>query len=427
VERDTRKALASYKGAFYHPRDVKKVRQQAEESITEPEDPLTPYLLWLMDPTQWTGHKGASAFKTVAGIVSLVEEHGVVDDNGNLRIGADIRRLAEAAGTTDKTIRESALPHLMVNMKALKWRKGKGSKAGSFVLKKPPRETYSPKVATHFKAVSFAHPKNALETIRQLVRMRGGQSKNATLLRLGMPAMFVLVVMTQDPSCGYTLSELAVKTGRRKRDLDSPSNQKSVIKRLKAAGIIKEVSEERYRLTAEFGQRYQQHLEFSGIVYSEHRQRERHREHREARRKRQHEKPDKQPNKLKGKDHMRTVREQNRKREREAWIEEQRRKVGETAVTFLDEELRGVVAMGFSSLKRRWMERGGNMRDLWRAIQYGPFRKYRERDGSITITRDDEEPEDDGFLSEQQRIRRLVHEGMSERLARAEVLGEEVL
>jgi hypothetical protein len=420
-------ALQSYKGAYYQPRSTDKAREEEPRS----EDPLTPYLEWLLDPSQWTGRKGASAFKTVCGIVCLVEESGVVDADGNVRIGSDTRRLAEAAGIGTNTLRNSALPHLILDMKVLKWRRGKKGKAGVFILKKPARTSCPNKVSTHFNGSSYAHPQNALDALRELARMRSGKSKDATLLRLGMPAMFVMAAMCLDPARGYALDELAEATGRRKRTLDSPSNPQSPIKRLKGAGIIWEISHETYRFSKHFGQAYQRNLTLSGICYAEQRQKERHRADKEAKRRRQHERPDTQPNNLKGKGHMDNVRKRNHARQREKWIEEQRTKVGMTATTFLDDELRGVVAVAFNSLKDRWLERGGPMRDLGYAINFGPFRKYREADGSMAVM-----AEDLGFSSRDEdsprsgnpeaRIKRLIEQGMSPKWARAEVLGESV-
>ena len=178
--------------------------------------------------------------------------------------------------------------------------------------------------------------------------------------------------------------------------------------------------------SAKFGQAYQRNLELSGITYAEHRQRERHRQDREARRKREHEKTDQQPNKLKGKDHMRTVREHNRNRERERdrWIEEQRKKVGATVATFLADELKGVTAMNFHAMRLRFQERGGNATELWRAVHNGPWCFYREADGDLYV-RPDETPPDDPptHPTDEERIKDLVGQGMSPKWARAEVAG----
>jgi hypothetical protein len=359
--------------------------------------------------------------------LGLLVEHARRRDD---LLGTDMRRLAEAAGISLTTLCNSALPYLIQQMKVLKWRKGKKGKAGCFILKKPARTSCNNKVSTHFTVTSYAHPQNALDSLRELARMRSGVSKDATLLRLGMPAMFVMAAMCLEPTRGYTLDELAEATGRRKRTLDSPSNPQSPIKRLKGAGIIREISPETYYFTKHFGQAYQRNLELSGTCYAEYRQRERHKADKEAKRKRQYEKTDTQPNDLKGKDHMKTVREKNRARERERWIEEQRKKVGTTAVTFLDDELRGVVAVELQSLKQRWLERGGTMRDLWYAIQYGPFRKYREADGSMCVMADDQglsRRRDTSPQSEDSdaRIQRLIDQGTSPKFARITVLASD--
>jgi hypothetical protein len=264
-------ALKDYVGAFYKPRSVNKVRQEEEQ------DPLTPYLKLLLDPSQWTGRKGASAFKTYAGAVALAAEHGIFDDEGNVRIGCDTRRLAEAAGTRQATVCESGLPTLAA-MKLLRWKRGKGTKSGSFLLPSPGGRTERiTKVATHFSDTGYAPPKNALEILRLLVRMRTGHSNHVKVLRLGMPAMFVTVALSTSPRRGQSLTELAQSTGRRERVL------RDVLKKLKAAGIARETSEGLYRLTDEYAAAYERHLDLSGITYAERAQRRAHEKDRERR------------------------------------------------------------------------------------------------------------------------------------------------
>ncbi len=287
----TDNALASYRGAFYRPRSPKKLRDEEEG------DPLTPYLKLLLDPSQWTGRKGASAYKTYAGAVALAAEHGIFDDEGNVRIGCDTRRLAEAAGTRQATVCESGLPSL-VKMGLLRWKRGKGTKASVFSLPPPPqgRTDRIIKVSTHFIDTTYAPPKNALETLRLLVRMRTGHSKHIHVLRLGMPAMFTTVALAAQHPRGQSLAELAEGTGRRKRDL------RDVLKKLKGAGIARETSEDTYRLTDEYAANYERHLELSGITYSERAQQRAHKEDRRRRDARL--RTDKRPSRLRGKEQL---------------------------------------------------------------------------------------------------------------------------
>jgi len=424
------KALASYKGAFYHPKDVKKAREKAAE------DPLAPYLALLLDPSQWKGRKGPSAYKAFAAAVMLAAEYGVVGDAEELRIGADVRRLSEVAGMSDKTMRCSALPYLMQEMKLLSWRKGKKGKAGVIVLKNPTRATYRNKIPTHFTAVgcagSFSDPETALQNVRQLIRMRGGHNKKAPLLRLGMLAMFITVVMTSQQRRGYTRAELAEATGRRARDLDwnyTPKADGDVrvppIERLKSAGIIDETPDGLLWLTGEFSTQWQRHLDLSGITYSEHRQREKHKEQREKKAKIFP--TDKQERPLKGGEHNARILKRDRERERDRWIEEQRKKVGTTVATFVADELKGATAMNFHAMRLRFQERGGNATELWRAVHNGPWCFYREADGDLYV-RPDETPPDDppAYPTDEERIKGLVGQGMSPKWARAEVLSEEM-
>jgi hypothetical protein len=388
-------------------------------------DPVIPYLQVLLDPSMWTGRKGASGYKAFTALAILADEHGIIDDKSYLRIGCDTRRLAEVAGMSKETLTRSALPYLMNDMKLLSWRRGKGRKAGVFLLKKPPCTGYANKIATHFNGVSYADPKSALETLRLFIRNRAGHSKTAVLLKLGMPAMFTAVALASAPARGYTLEEIADRTGRRKSTLDSQTKGDTPIKRLRAAGIVQEISEGRYRLAKAFASRYEQALEWSGTTYSERQQKRR---HEEDRRRRDAKIPiDRQKRDLKGAEHNGRILKRNRERERDRWIEEQRKKVGATVATFLADELKGVTAMNFHAMRLRFQERGGNATELWRAVHNGPWCFYREADGDLYV-RPDETPS--GYsptrLADEERIKGLIGQGMSPKWTRAEVLSEEV-
>jgi hypothetical protein len=313
--------------------------------------------------------------------VILAAEDGIVDDDGSLRIGCDIRRLAEAAGTSFQTLSRSALPYLMQDMKLLRWRRGKGRQAGVLALPNPRNDTSANnKVSTHFIVRTSHTPHHALETLRLLIRMRSGSSKSAKLLRLGMPAMFATIALAVTPRCGQNITEIEQRTGRRKSDL------RRVLTRLKAAGIAREVAEDVYRLTDDFAAQYERRLELSGITYSEREQRRRHERDRKAR---DAKLPiDEQTSPLRGKEQMRIVLEERRKEAKHRWIAEQRQKVGTTALTFLDDELAGITAVRFEDAYRRWRARGGEARDLRRAVYYGPFAFRREVDSDLYVYRD---------------------------------------
>lgn len=303
VHRSVDNALGSYVGSFYRPRRVKKARQ--EEATTQ-SDPLTPYLEVLLDPSLWGGRKGASAYKTYAAAVIRAAEDGIVDDQGNLRIGCDTRTLAETAGTRQATVCETGLPYLMKEMKLLSWRRGKGRVASVLVLLNPQNALNRiNKVSTHFIDTVSDTPKHALETLRLLIRMRRGRDKRTKLLRLGMPAMFVAIALTTSLQRGQNITELAERTGRSKTAL------KGVLKRLKEASIVREVSRDVYRLTDDFQAQYERELQQSGVARVERVQRRQH----ELDRARRDEKipEDKQPTPLRGRDQVRCI--MKRKRE----------------------------------------------------------------------------------------------------------------
>jgi DNA-binding MarR family transcriptional regulator len=302
VRRSVDNALGSYVGSFYKPRRVKKTRQDAPSAQA---DLLTPYLELLLNPPLWGGRKGASGYKTYAALVMRAAEDGIVDDQGNLRIGCDMRTLAEIAGTRQATVCESGLPYLVQKMKLVRWRRGKGRQASVLVLLNPENHVNRiNKVSTHFIDTVSDTPKHALETLRLLIRMRRGRDTRTKLLRLGMPAMFVAIALTTSVRRGQNITELAERTGRSKTDL------KSVLKRLKAAGIVREVSDDVYRLTDDFQAQYERELQQSGIARVERVQRRQH----ELDRARRDEKipEDKQPTPLRGRELVRRIMERKR-------------------------------------------------------------------------------------------------------------------
>jgi putative DNA primase/helicase len=312
VRRSVDNALGSYVGSFYKPRRVKQARQDEPSAQA---DPLTPYLELLLNPSLWGGRKGASGYKTYAALVIRAAEDGIVDDQGNLRIGCDMRTLAEIAGTRQATVCESGLPYLVQEMKLVRWRRGKGRQASVLVLVNPENNVNRiNKVSTHFIDTVSDTQKHALETLRLLIRMRRGRDKRTKLLRLGMPAMFVMIALTTSFQRGQNITELAECTGRSKTDL------KSVLKRLKEASIVREVSRDVYRLTDDFQAQYERELQQSGIARVERVQRRQH----ELDRARRDEKipEDKQPTPLRGRELVRSIMERKRKEARDQGTEE---------------------------------------------------------------------------------------------------------
>src|SRR5215208_2542628 len=303
VHRSVDNALGSYVGSFYKPRRVKKARQEEPSAQA---DPLTPYLELLLNPSLWGGRKGASGYKTYAAAVIRAAEDGIIDDQGNLRIGCDMRTLSEIAGTRRATVRDTALPYLLHEMKLVSWRRGKGRVASVLVLLNPENRLNRPnRISTHFIGTVSGTPKHALETLRLLIRMRRGRDERTKLLRLGMPAMFAVIALTTSLRRGQNITELAERTGRSKADL------KSVLKRLKEASFVREVSRDVYRLTDDFQAQYERELQQSGIARVERVQR---RQHELDRARRDEKIPlDKQPTPLRGHDQVRCIMERKRK------------------------------------------------------------------------------------------------------------------
>jgi hypothetical protein len=202
-------------------------------------------------------------------------------------------------------------------MKLLRWKRGKGTQPSEFLLPPPPqgREDRIIRIDTHFNDTVCAPPKDALETLRLLVRMRHGYAKHDTLLKLGMPAMFVAVALagSEQQARGYSATELAERTGRRVRDLEAPDGP---LKRLKAAGVVQETREGFYRFTGEFAANYERALEYSGITYAEREQRRRHARDREARDDKL--RTNERPTRLRGKEQVRRLLKKRREQERQA-------------------------------------------------------------------------------------------------------------
>ena len=321
------KALASYVGSYYRPRTVKRARRE------ERTDPISPFLKLLLNPALWGGRKGASGYKTYAAAVIRGHEDGIVDDEGNLRIGCDTRTLAEIAGTRQATVCETGLPYLMQDMKLIRWQRGTGTKAGVLVLLNPEKwRNRITKESTHFSDTVSHDPKRALETLRLLIRMRRGYDKSRKLLRLGMPAMFAVITLATSPLCGQNITELGERTGRTKSDL------RRVLKRLKEASIVREVSRDVYRLTDDFQAQYERELQQSGVTQVERAQR---RQHEEDRKRRDERLPvDKQPIPLRGPDQVQRIMNRNR---------EEGRQENTEAKSTDEERIKGLIGQGMSA------------------------------------------------------------------------------
>jgi hypothetical protein len=81
---------------------------------------------------------------------------------------------------------------------------------------------------------------------------------------------------------------------------------------------------------------------------------------------------------LKGAERVREIVETAEKRDQAARVEEQRRKVGTTAETFLTDQLAGVSGFAWGEVLKAWKGRGGTTDDLRRAARSEPFMLQRE-------------------------------------------------
>jgi hypothetical protein len=344
VARNVRKALATYRGALYEPKKVSVGTQQSAE------DPLTPYLELLVNPSLWQGKRAASAYKGFCGALRLATESGVLDEEGHFRIGTDMRRLAEASGMGVQTLSASAIPELY-KLGLVRWQKPtKKGESGTFILiARDFRKVETIKTSTLPSIVSsLGNPSEAIEKLALLTRMRSGRSSYGSVDRLGPAAMFATIALAfSGTRRGCSLEELEERTGRDKyrlRDIYLP--------RLKGAGVITE-RQGLYRLHENFEERWQRNLDLSGITRSEKWQRRYHAKEKAER--------------------------ERRERERSQQHAEQPEEEEYTpAGVFLASELEGVTGMDYDAMLERWRSKGGSEDELKRAIWDGPYRFKRE-------------------------------------------------
>jgi hypothetical protein len=277
VELSVDNALSTYTGGFYEP---KAVRDHPEP---EQEDILTPYLALLAEPSQWKGPKAPGAYKAYAALILLTVEDGISDNTKELRIGTDMRRWAEVAGLTRQTLGNSSLPHLVQDLKLVRWEKGRGGKPGVFVLPRPAVPVgLSSKESTgggYFTGKTYG---DGLVTLAKLIRMRTGTSKTGKVrhlgemqkvARLGMLCMFCMIASITSPR-GLNIDELVDRTGRRK------DHVRNACQKLVASEIFEESRKDFFTLAPAFWSAYDKELLKSGIVAAERRQKRQHEQER---------------------------------------------------------------------------------------------------------------------------------------------------
>jgi DNA-binding transcriptional regulator GbsR (MarR family) len=269
-----RNALKSYTGSYYQPKALR------EESTPEQRDVLAPYLALLLDASRWKGQKAAAAYKAYAALLIGSVEDGIKTDTEELRIGSDIRTIAERAGLNRVTLCRSALPYL-VEKKHITWKRGRGNKAGEFILRKPkvPSEATIKVTTQYFNGSTYG---DGLDALARLIRMRSGVSKTGkvtrlgemqTVARLGMVAMFCMISLTTLQR-GLNIDELVEMTGRRK------DHVRTTMHKLIASEIVEEFRKDFFTLAPAFWLAYEKELLRSGIVGSERHQKKQHKRER---------------------------------------------------------------------------------------------------------------------------------------------------
>jgi hypothetical protein len=161
-------------------------------------------------------------------------------------------------------------------------------------------------------------------------------------------------------------------------------------RRLEVGPPIVAVEDGTVRILPEWRAMLEEHRRHSGELEDNERQAQRMRDQSKAYRNR-----DRTPagveGELRGKEEVARLVEERRREDRQRWVEEQRQKVGETAATFLADELDGAQAVRFKEILERWQLRStrGSVEELRKAVLYGPWRFVRESDGDLYICRED--------------------------------------
>jgi hypothetical protein len=160
-------------------------------------------------------------------------------------------------------------------------------------------------------------------------------------------------------------------------------------RRLETGPEIVTCEEGMVRILPGWREALEEHREQTGELDDNRHQEQRAREQSKAYRNRDKTPADTQPSPLRGKAETRRILAESAKRDKERWVEEQRQKVGETAATFLADELEGISAVRYQEARQRWARRGGRVEDLRLAVLYGPWRFKYEDDGDLYVHHED--------------------------------------
>jgi hypothetical protein len=139
------------------------------------------------------------------------------------------------------------------------------------------------------------------------------------------------------------------------------------------------------RILPEWREALEKHRKQTGELEDNARQEQRLRDQSKAYRGRDRTPADEQPNPLLGKERNKRNVAARAREDRQRWVEEQRQKVGITAMTFLADEIDGEYGVRFGDAAERWRSlHGGAVSELWRAARYGPF-VFRRVEGNLFI------------------------------------------
>jgi hypothetical protein len=147
------------------------------------------------------------------------------------------------------------------------------------------------------------------------------------------------------------------------------------------------------RVLPEWREALEEHRKQTGELEDNARQEQTLRDQSKAYRGRDRTPADEQPNPLLGKERNKRNIAARAREDKQRWVEEQRQKVGMTALTFLADEIDGEYGVRFQDAVERWRNlHRGAASDLWRAVHYGPF-VFRRVQGDLFI---DPEPSEAG-------------------------------
>jgi hypothetical protein len=217
-------ALANYDGEFY---DEQRSRQAVERALPQ-------YFNLLLQPI-WNERKAVSAYKAYVALLITATERGVKTDEG-IRVGIDIRSLAELCNVSADTLGKNALPWLL-KKQMVRWRRGKGDRAGYFVLLAPRVESDPIYSRGDIYSVEL------YAQLRQLIRLCYGRSKTRMFGRLGSLAAMVLLPLVITGR-ELALEDLAEITGREARHLRGTEATPGVVAKLVKARLVVEARDE---------------------------------------------------------------------------------------------------------------------------------------------------------------------------------------